>query len=155
MPGPPSLNSGETIHFDFMAQRAPARPNWWSFFITPWASHSTGRLTVTDQRLVFATYPRNARLLFLTATPSDLGTVELPLSAISSLRFLPWWKRLAWALSSYPWFTMIEITLTDGKRYRFASVPRASWRRAMQELASTYPQLVPSSDTAPPSPDGR
>jgi hypothetical protein len=144
MPGAPSLNPGETIYFDFMAHRAPARPNWWRFFITPWASHATGRLTVTDQRLVFATYRRNARLLFLTATPSDLGTVEFPLSSIRAVRFVPWWKRLAWALSFYPWFTMIDIELNSGERYRFGSLPKTVWQRTIQELATACPQLTSS-----------
>lgn len=142
VPAAPQLNAGEAVSFDFMAERAPTRPRWWRFWITPWAAHSTGRLTVTDQRLVFATYRRNPRALFLFATPQDLGTVEFPLSTIRGMRFLPWWKRLAWGLSSLPWFTMVEIELSDGERYRFGSVQKAPWRRAVQELAATYPQLA-------------
>jgi hypothetical protein len=137
MPAAPSLEPGETVLFDFSAQRHLPGLRW-RRVLTPWGRDSRGRLTLTDRRLVFSIYKRDPRALWLAKVPSDLGDVEFALAEVTHIGKFPWWNLFGW----FPGATTADIVLSGGERYFFSQLAGRQWHAAMQSLAEMYPQLV-------------
>lgn len=133
VPGPPSLRPGETTLFDFPAGRASLRPNWSQilFFVIGRHRSAMGRLTVTNERMIFSTYRRDYQGLFIFKVPASLGAVDLSLAEILQWNYRSWWQRAAWGASAIPGGTMVEIETKSGDRYRFFNIPRKQWDSAM------------------------
>jgi len=146
----PKLEDGEVVHLNVVAVRLETgRERRW---IVSWANplrprESTGRLVMTDSRIVYRAAGRNPTTMYLTQLPAEIGSIDFLLSDVQSTNVGGWRRRIASPVGILPGGLVVDIETTTHGRIRFG-LSSAGWTAATQSLIATFQQL----DSLPPRP---
>jgi hypothetical protein len=133
-PPRPALRDAETVLYDMPAGRASSRFKVGYLLLPGFGRRSDGRLTITNQRIIYQTGQRDPTVMFLARHPTETTNAEIQLDDVSSIRTIPWIRRYWYGLSGMPWYTMVEVNTKDGQRLRFTSLVRSAWKDAMPQI---------------------